>query len=66
MILYHGLTLAIEKLQILRTEIGRDFGFAFYMRKEDAVARLKFEQINNQIAFCSDKALQCLEYRGTL
>ena len=30
MILYHGSTLEIRKPQILRTEIGRDFGFAFY------------------------------------
>lgn len=27
------------------------------MRKEDAIERLRFEQINNQIAFCTAKAL---------
>ena len=27
------------------------------MRKEDAVERLRFEKINNQIAFCSERAL---------
>ena len=32
------------------------------MRKEDAVKRLKFEKINNQIAFCSEKSLGCLTF----
>ena len=30
MILYHGTTLEIQNPQILTSEIGRDFGFAFY------------------------------------
>lgn len=30
------------------------------MRKEDAIERLKFEKINNQIAFCTEAALQTL------
>lgn len=34
------------------------------MRKEDAVERLKFEQINNQIAFCSENAIKELVYKG--
>lgn len=157
MILYHGSTLEIRRPQILRTEIGRDFGFAFYttdiqsqaerwavrkamienrrpgrnctpivsiyewqpdvtglkykqfsdasmdwlelvvkcrstpafshgydivegkiaddnvgetvsfvmqgiMRKEDAVERLRFEKINNQIAFCTEAALETLAF----
>lgn len=32
------------------------------MRKEDAVERLKFEKINNQIAFCTEKALKELVF----
>lgn len=32
------------------------------MRKEDAVERLKFEKINNQIAFCTEKAVKSLKY----
>ena len=32
------------------------------MRKEDAIERLKFEKINNQIAFCTDKALETLSF----
>ena len=32
------------------------------MRKEDAVKRLKFEKINNQIAFCTEKAIGYLNF----
>ena len=157
MILYHGTTVQIEHPRIIRLEVGRDFGFAFYttdirnqaerwavrkakiesrrkggqknavvnvyewsgdlsalrykkyaqasmewlemvlqcrsnpefchgydivegkiandnvgetvafvmqgiMRKEDAIERLRFEQINNQIAFCTEKALNTLAF----
>lgn len=156
MLIYHGTTLEIQKPIIIKSEIGRDFGFAFYttdikaqaerwavrrakiqarktgnpvkgivnvyewdhsqvlnekhfdgasmewldmvvqcrssidfthsydivsgkiaddnvgetvsyviqgiMRKEDAVERLKFEKINNQIAFCSEEALKQLTF----
>ncbi|MCI5829199.1 MAG: DUF3990 domain-containing protein [Treponema sp.] len=156
MILYHGSTIEVSEPQILTTEKGRDFGFAFYttdikeqaerwakrraeikskmfgqkfcgivnvyewnenstcrkkafdganiewlemvvkcrsnpdykhdydivcgkiandnvgetisyvlqgiMRKEDAIERLKFEKINNQIAFCSKNALEQLTF----
>ncbi len=156
MILYHGTTMEIRSPKILRGEVGRDFGFAFYttdikeqaerwavrrakilsritrnnikgivnkyewipvhdlkqkvfngasfewlemvvncrsnpdythgfdvvegkiandnvgetvsyvlqgiMRKEDAIERLKFEKINNQIAFCSTQALAGLRF----
>ncbi len=156
MIVYHGTTLEIREPQIIKSEIGRDFGFAFYttdikeqaerwavrraklmsrknktafpavvnvyewestgtlsekhfdgasmewlemvvkcrseinfshnydivsgkiaddnvgetvsyvmqgiMRKEDAIERLRFEKINNQIAFCTDNALKELRF----
>lgn len=32
------------------------------MRKEDAIERLRYEKINNQIAFCSNKALSTLKF----
>lgn len=157
MILYHGSIIEVSNPEILRSEIGRDFGFAFYttdikqqaerwavrkakianrkgkgnrgivniyewnenstldilqfsgpsmqwlelvvqcrsnisfshghdivigniaddnvgetvsyvlqgiMRKEDAVERLKFEKINNQIAFCTETSLKELSYKG--
>lgn len=157
MIVYHGTTLEIPNPEIIKSEIGRDFGFAFYttdikeqserwairkaaienrkpgksclpivnvyewddnvagllfkafdsasmdwldmvvncrsdrtyihpfdivigkiandnvgetvsyvmqkiMRKEDAIERLQFEKINNQIAFCTEKALHTLTF----
>lgn len=34
------------------------------MRKEDALERLKFQKINNQLAFCSDRALLFLNYES--
>lgn len=157
MILYHGSIMEIKKPEIIKSEVGRDFGFAFYttdikeqserwairkakienrkpsrsfvpivnvyewdenatglalkvfegasvewldmvvncrndimfvhsydivsgkiandnvgetvsyvvqgiMRKEDAIERLKFEKINNQIAFCTENALHMLTF----
>lgn len=32
------------------------------MRQEDAIERLKFERINNQIAFCTEAALKTLTF----
>jgi hypothetical protein len=34
------------------------------MRFEDAIEKLKFEKINNQVCFCTEKALACLKYSG--
>ena len=161
MILYHGSTLEVQQPRILKSEIGRDFGFSFYttdiqaqaerwvrrramiesrrtkkevlpivsvyewdedaakqlrflqfdgasmewldlvvicrsrtdyshgydivegkiandnvgetvsyvmqgiMRKEDAIERLRFEQINNQIAFCTEAALRTLHFQNS-
>ena len=161
MILYHGSTLEVQQPRILKSEIGRDFGFAFYttdiqaqaerwarrramiesrrtktevqpivsvyewneddakqlqflqfdgasmewlelvvtcrsqtdyshgydivegkiandnvgetvsyvmqgiMRKEDAIERLRFEQLNNQIAFCTEAALRTLHFQNS-
>ncbi len=33
-----------------------------YMRKEDALKRLKFNKINEQVAFCSEKSLTALKF----
>ena len=161
MILYHGSTMEVSQPRILKSEIGRDFGFAFYttdiqaqaerwarrramiesrrtktevqpivsayewdedtakqlhflqfdgasmewlelvvtcrsqtdyshgydivegkiandnvgetvsyvmqgiMRKEDAIDRLRLEQINNQIAFCTETALHTLHFQNS-
>ena len=56
MILYHGTTLRIEQPRIIRTEIGRDFGFAFYTTdiKEQAerwaIRRAKIESRKKKAA----------------
>ncbi|MDR0932036.1 MAG: DUF3990 domain-containing protein [Victivallales bacterium] len=34
------------------------------MRKEDALERLKFEKLNNQIAFCTESALEFLRFKS--
>ena len=59
MILYHGTTLRIEHPRIIRSEIGRDFGFAFYTTdiKEQAerwaIRRAKIEARKNKARFCA-------------
>ncbi|MCI8785426.1 MAG: DUF3990 domain-containing protein [Eubacterium sp.] len=30
MILYHGSTVVVDHPKIIKSEVGRDFGFAFY------------------------------------
>ncbi len=40
-----------------------EYVLAGIMRKEDAVERLKFAKINDQICFCSEKALQFLNFK---
>ena len=161
MILYHGSTVEVQQPRILKSEIGRDFGFAFYttdirtqaerwarrramiesrrtkievqpvvsvyewdedaakqlrlllfdgagmdwlelvvacrsrtdyshdydivegkiandnvgetvsyvmqgiMRREDAIERLRFEEINNQIAFCTEASLYTLHFQNS-
>ena len=141
MILYHGSTMEVSQPHILKSEIGRDSGFAFYTTdiqaqaerwarrramiesrrtktkvqaivsvyewdedaakqlrflqldgasmewldlvvtcrsrtdyshgydivegKEDAIERLRFERINNQIAFCTEAALRTLHFQNS-
>lgn len=59
----HGYDVVIGKLA--DDNVGETVSFVLQgiMRKEDAVERLKFEKINNQIAFCSDKALKTLSFK---
>ena len=33
------------------------------MRKEDAVERLRFEKINDQICFCTEEALKSIVFK---
>ena len=44
--------------------VGETISFVMngIMRKEDAIDRLKFSKINNQICFCSEKSLEYLSF----
>ena len=50
--------------KIANDNVGETVAYvqAGVLRKEDALERLKFQQINNQIAFCSERALRFLQY----
>ncbi|MCD8157881.1 MAG: DUF3990 domain-containing protein [Clostridiales bacterium] len=54
----------VVKGKIANDNVGETVSYVVQgiMRKEDAVERLKFEKINNQIAFCSDNALYELTF----
>lgn len=39
-----------------------EYVLAGIMRREDAVARLRFEKINDQICFCTEKSLRVLAF----
>ena len=58
----HGFDLVEGK--IANDNVGETVSYVMQgiMRKEDAVERLRFERINNQIAFCSEKALSSLVF----
>jgi hypothetical protein len=60
----HGFDIVIGK--IANDNVGETVSYVVsgVMRKEDAVERLKFEKINNQICFCTEKALSFLHYTG--
>ena len=50
--------------KIANDSVGETVSYvvAGVMRKEDAIERLKFQQINNQFAFCSERSLTFLKY----
>ena len=58
----HGYDIVEGK--IANDNVGETVSFVVQgiMRKEDAIERLKFENINNQIAFCSEISLKELEF----
>lgn len=59
----HGYDVVIGK--IANDNVGETVSFVVQgiMRREDAVERLKFEKINNQIAFCTGRALSDLTFK---
>ena len=58
----HGYDIVEGK--IANDNVGETVSFVMQgiMRKEDAVERLRFEKINNQIAFCTVAALRSLRF----
>lgn len=58
----HNYDIVIGK--IANDNVGETVSYVIQgiMRKEDAIARLKFEKINNQIAFCPEKSLLQLKF----
>lgn len=58
----HSFDIVIGK--IANDNVGETVSYVMQgiMRKEDAIERLRFEKINNQIAFCSEKSLSRLAF----
>ncbi len=58
----HGFDIVFGK--IANDNVGEtvEYVLAGVMRKEDAVERLKFEKINDQMSFNTEKALQTLRF----
>ncbi|MDR0520090.1 MAG: DUF3990 domain-containing protein [Clostridiales Family XIII bacterium] len=60
----HGYDIVTGK--IANDNVGETVSYVVQgiMRKEDAIERLKFEKINNQICFCTEHALAYLRFVG--
>ena len=58
----HGFDIVTGK--VADDNVGETISYviAGVMRREDAVQRLKFQKINNQLAFCSERALTYLRF----
>lgn len=58
----HAYDIVIGK--IANDNVGETVSYVMQgiMRREDAVERLRFEKINNQIAFCTEKALHTIHF----
>ena len=58
----HSYDIVIGK--IANDNVGETVAYVMQgiMRKEDAIERLKFEKINNQIAFCTEKSIESLKF----
>ena len=61
----HGYDIVCGK--IANDNVGETVSYVVQgiMRKEDAIERLRFEKINNQIAFCTERSLCSLAYRDS-
>ena len=61
----HGFDIVSGK--IANDNVGEtvEYVLAVIMRKEDAVERLKFEKINDQICFCTEQALKSITFKDS-
>ena len=61
----HGFDIVTGK--IANDNVGEtvEYVLAGIMRKEDAVERLKFEKINDQICFCTEQALKSITFKNS-
>ena len=59
MILYHGTTVNIERIDFMKSKPNKDFGRAFYL-SEDYNQALEMAQFNFQYAFCTQRAIDKL------
>ena len=70
MILYHGSTLEVQQPRILKSEIGRDFGFAFYTTDIQAQterwarrrAMIESRRTKNERVFADAKEKHAMRY----
>lgn len=58
----HGYDLVVGKIANDRVGETVSYVVAGVMRREDAVERLRFQRVNDQWAFCTDKALAALRF----
>jgi len=58
----HGFDIVVGKIANDRVGETVSYVVAGVMRREDAVERLRFQHINNQWAFCTDKALATIRF----
>ena len=58
----HGYDIVIGK--VADDAVGETINYVTQgiMRKEDALERLRFQKINNQIAFCTERAIKYISY----
>ena len=61
----HGFDIVIGK--IANDNVGETVSYVAQgiMRPEDALERLRFEKINNQIAFCSEESLKTISFKDS-
>ncbi len=59
----HGFDIVSGKIADDKVGETVEYVLAGIMRKEDAVERLKFEKINDQICFCTEEALKAIHFK---